>query len=201
MITNNVDLYNYMRDKGVWTTLLLSPSDKWDTDELAIIFPETHNSTVCGNRFNKEKIEEYKKECKNIIDWMKCSSRVIVVTPVIKFDSEYMKENAPKEYELLQQINYKKQIIHTKDIGSLLVPHRLQIRYVGVEPINFDKDNHHRFIDSTYFWFSNTSKGYKKQQTHYLNVINATHDKEERRKLRYIPEYALFSQLYNKLFI
>lgn len=193
MITNNIDFYNYMRDKGVWMTLMLSPSDKWNTDELAVIFPDTHNCTICGNRFNNVKENDYRKECANIIEWMKCSSRVIVVTPVIKFDSDYMKEHAPEEYELLQQIDYKKQVIHTKHIGSLINPHRLQIRYVGIEPIEFDKVNTDLIKDPMYYY------GDKRQQMHYINVLNATSDKYERRKLRYIPEYTLFSQLYKKL--
>lgn len=193
MITNNIDFYNYMRDKGEWMTLMLSPSDKWNTDELAVIFPDTHNSTVCGNRFNKEKENDYRKECANIIRWMQCSSRVIVVTPVIKFDSNYMKEHAPEEYELLQQISYKKQNIHTKYLGSLINPHRLRIMYVGVEPIEFDKVNTDLIEDPMYYY------GDKRQQMHYINVLNATNDKYERRKLRYIPEYTLFSQLYKKL--
>lgn len=193
MITNNIDFYHYMRDKGEWMTLMLSPSDKWNTDELAVIFPDTHNSTVCGNRFNKENENDYRKECVNIIRWMQCSSRVIVVTPIIKFDSEYMKEHAPEEYELLQQISYKKQNIHTKYLGSLINPHRLRIMYVGIEPIKFDKVNTSLIKDPMYYY------GDKRQQVHYINVLNATNDKYERRKLRYIPEYTLFSQLYKKL--
>lgn len=196
MITNNIDFYNYMRDKGEWMTLMLSPVNN---DEIAVIFPDTHNSTVCGNRFNKEKENDYREECANIIDWMKCSSHVIVVTPVIKFDSEYMKEHAPEEYELLQQISYKKQVIHTKYLGSLINPHRLQIRYVGIEPIEFDNINTTNIKDPKYWWVDKESGQIKKEQIHYINVLNSSRDKYERRKLRYIPEYSLFSQLYKKL--
>ena len=194
MITNNVDFYNYMRDRGVWCTYMLKPPTDFKTDELVIAFPDTHNMTVCGNRFNAKKVEEYRKECSDMIDWMQCSSRVIVVTPVIKFDSAYMKKHAWVEYNLLQQINYKKQIIHTKNIGSLLVPHRLQLRYIGIEPIKFDEVNTDNIKDPMYYYYPN-----KRQQLHYMNVINMSNDTLERRKLRYIPEYALFSQLYKKL--
>ena len=194
MITNNSDFYNYVRDHGGFCTYITQPSIiNWDTDDLVIVFPNTHNSTTCGNRFNKEKVEEYRKECQNIIDWMQCSERVIVVTPVIKFDSKYMYDNAYVQYMRLQQIAYKKQVIHTKDIGELLVPHRIQIRYVGMEPIEFDKVKTDNIIDPMYYY------GEKRQQTHYMNVINMSHDTITRRKLRYLPEYALFSQLYKKL--
>ena len=192
MITNNADFYNYLRDRGVPCTYMVEPIK---TNDLVIVFPKTHACTVCGNRFNAEKVEEYRKECDEIIDWLECSTRVIVVTPVIKFDSKYMYDNAYVQYMRLQQINYKKQVIHTKDIGSMLVPHRLQIRYKGVCPIEFDKVNTDRFMEFFYYY----NHGTKSQQIHYMNVINASHDKYERRKMRYLPEWALFSQLYKKL--
>lgn len=199
MITNNVDFYNYMRNKGIWVTLMFTPSKDWNTDELVVAFPNTHNSTVCGNRFNNEKVNEYKKECDEIIEWLQCSSRVIVVTPVIKFDSEYMKEHAPEQYERLQEVDYRKQVIHTKDIGELINPHRIQIRYKGVKHIDFDIVSTKSIIDPKYHWISDNGD-LKCQQTHYLNVINATRDTMTRRKLRYVPEFTLYSQIYKKLF-
>ena len=191
MITNNPDFYNYLRDRGVECTYLMNPIK---TDDLVIVFPETHNCTVCGNRFNNEKVEEYREECKNIIDWMKCSGHVVVVTPVIKFDSMYMYEHAREQYDRLRRVKYKKQIIHTKDIGSLLVPHRLQLRYVGIDPIEFDKVKTDNIKEHMFYY------GDKRQQMFYLNVINLSRNTNTRRKLRYIPEYSLFSQLYKKLF-
>lgn len=199
MITNNPDLYNYMRDRGVWCTYVTQPSLKWNTDELAIIFPNTHDMTVCGNRFNQAKEVEYRKECDDIIKWMQCSSRVIIVTPVIKFDSEYMKTVAAEQYEKLQQIHYAKQNIHTRDLGSIIVPHRLQLRYIGIDPIDFDVVKNDNFKDPKYWWVDKESGMVKKQQMHYVNVMNVSSDKYTRRKLRYIPEYTLFSQLYKKL--
>lgn len=199
MITNNLDLYNYMRDKGEWTTLMLNPSNKWDTDELVIAFPDTFNMSVCGNRFNVEKIDDYKKECEKVLDWFEASERVIVITNVCKLGTHYMKLHAPELYKRMKSLGAVKQVIHTKNIGELINPHRLQIWYKGIEPIKFDEVKSDNIIDSVYRW----TNGYgerKKQQTHYINVINASHDKYERRKLRYVPEYTLFSQLFKKLF-
>lgn len=197
IITNNADFYNYISNRGVPCTYLVYPPDYYIEDSLVIVFPTTHNMTVCGNRFNKEKEIDYRRECDAMIDWLECGEHVIMVTPVIKFDSEYMKRVATKQYERLQGVNYHKQVIHTKDIGELLVPHKLQIRYVGVEPIKFDIVNIN-MCDPKYWWINDN--GYlKRQQWHYLNVINASHDTETRRKLRYVPEYTLFSQLYKKL--
>lgn len=201
MITNNIDLYNYMHDRGVWCTFMKTPSRKWNTDELVVAFPEAHVSNVSCNAHTDKYLDEYRQECKNIIDWLNCgSSRVIVVTPVIKFDSIYMYEHAREQYDRLRDVRYEKQVIHTKEIGELINPHRLQIRYKGIEPIKFDLKETKNIRDPHYCWIDKTSRMIKAQQMHYINVLNATTDKYERRKLRHIPEYALFSQLYKKLF-
>lgn len=199
IITNNVDFHSYLTNQGVPCTYLVSPPDYYIEDELVLVFPTTHNMTVCGNRFNKEKEDEYRHECDKMIDWLECGNKVICITPVIKFDSEYMKCVATKQYERLQGVNYHKQVIHTKDIGELLVPHKLVLRYVGIEPIDFDMVNTH-MCDPKYRWLVNDNVFKpKSQQMHYWNVLNASRDTETRRKLRYIPEYTLFSQLYKKL--
>lgn len=201
IITNNADFHAYLTNRGVPCTYMLYPPDYYIEDDLVIVFPTTHNMTCCGNRFNKEKEANYRHECDMMIDWLECGNKVICITPVIKFDSEYMKRVATKQYKRLQGVNYHKQLIHTKDIGELLVPHRLQIRYVGIKLIEFDIVATDNIKDPKYTWFvgGRWDHGVKRQQNHYLNVINASHDTETRRKLRYIPEYTLFSQLYKKL--
>lgn len=192
IITNNADFHAYLTNRGVPCTYMLYPPNYYIEGDLVIVFPTTHNMTCCGNRFNKEKEDDYSTECDMMIDWLECGNKVICITPVIKFDSEYMKRVATKQYKRLQGVNYHKQLIHTKDIGELLVPHKLQIRYVGIEPIEFDIVDTH-MNDPKYTWKN------KSMQQHYINVINASRDTETRRKLRYIPEYTLFSQLYKKL--
>lgn len=200
IITNNADFHAYLTNRGVPCTYLVYPPDYYIEDSLVIVFPTTHNMTVCGNRFNEEKEVDYRRECDAMIDWLECGEHVIMVTPVIKFDSEYMKRVAPKQYERLQGVNYHKQVIHTKDIGELLVPHKLQLRYVGVKPIEFDIVDCGNIKDPKYHWLVNGNVFKpKSQQTHYMNVLNASHDTITRRKLRYVPEFALFSQLYKKL--
>nr|DAH45192.1 MAG TPA: hypothetical protein [Caudoviricetes sp.] len=199
MITNNVDFYQYMMNRGIPCTYFTYPPDYYIEDDLVVVFPITHNMTVCGNRFNKEKENDYRRECDIMIDWLECGNKVICITPVVKFDSEYMKHVATKQYKRLQGVNYHKQVIHTKDIGELLVPHKLQIRYVGIEPIQFDIVDTH-MNDPKYRWLVNDNVFKpKSQQMHYWNVLNASRDTETRRKLRYIPEYTLYSQLYKKL--
>lgn len=195
VITNNADFHAYLTNRGVPCTYMVYPPDYFIEDDVVIVFPTTHNMTCCGNRFNKEKEIDYRRECGAMIDWLECGERVICVTPIIKFGSEYMYRVAPEQYKRLKHVSYQKQVIHTKDIGELLVPHKLQIRYVGVKPIEFDIVKTDAIIDPMYTW----KLGTKRQQAHYLNCINASRDTITRRKLRYIPEFALFSQLYKKV--
>lgn len=198
IITNNADFHAYLTNRGVPCTYLVYPPDYYIEDSLVIVFPTTHNMTVCGNRFNKEKEIDYRRECDAMIDWLECGNRVICITPIIKFGSKYMYQVAPNQYKRLKKINYHKQVIHTRDIGELLVPHKLQIRYVGVKPIEFDIVVCGNIKDPKHVW-SDINGNYKSQQTHYMNVINTSHDTITRRKLRYVPEYTLFSQLFKKL--
>lgn len=197
MITNNLDLYNYMRDKGILCTLMLTPINGWNTNEVVIAFPTTFNMSVCGNRFNKEKLHDYKKECEKVLQWLESSERVIVITNVCKFGTPYMKLHAPELYKRLKDLGCVKQVIHTKNIGELINPHRLQIWYKGIEPIKFDEVKTHSY-DPKYIWVNEQGE-IKQMQQHYLNVISKSHDKYERRKLRYLPEFTLFSQLYKQL--
>ena len=195
IVTNNKDFYQYLTNRGVICMYVTKPADF--IDAIVIVFPTTHNSTCCGNRFNKEKENDYRYECDVMIDWLECSKHVIMITPVIKFDSDYMKRVATKQYKRLQGVKYHKQLVHTRDLGELLVPHKLQIRYVGVKPIEFDIVDTHMW-DFNYVWESQSGK-MKRQQLHYINCLKASHDTETRRKLRAIPEFAVFSQLYKKL--
>lgn len=197
MITNSVTLYNYMRDRGIWCTLLLEPPKGKKTDELTIVFPEVHKANVSCNAHEND--NDYKIECQGIIDWMKFSSKCIVVTPVIKFDSEYMKLHAPEQYEQIQAISYKKQVLDTSTIGQLVGANRVQLRYIGLEPISFDVVE--SLIRRPMFeWIDKQTGKHKRQDLHYLNVINMTKDRDERRKLRKITPYSLYSQFYKKLF-
>lgn len=198
MITNNADFYQYMMNLGVPCTYMLYPPDYYIDDELVIVFTNKYHAVgVCGNAHQNKYEREYERECSELLDWLECGERVIMISNIIKLGTPYMAKN----YKLLQQrynkLNITKQVIHSKEIGELLVPHKLQIRYVGVKPIQFDIVDTHMY-DHKYEWHSD-GYGLKRQQQHYLNVINASRDTKTRRKLRYIPEYTLFSQLYKKL--
>lgn len=197
MITNNIDFYNYMMNKGVQCTYIPKPTNVKFGNELIIVFTNNYHAlSVCGNRFNNEKQYDFEQEASELLDWFDCGNKVIMISNINKFGTPYMRYN----FELLQQrynaIDIVKQVVHTKDIGELINPHRIQLRYKGIEPIKFDIVATDNIIDPVYTW----GLGLKRQQYHYINVINASHDTNTRRKLRYIPEYTLYSQLYKKLF-
>lgn len=199
IITNNADFYNYLMNKGAFCTYFTKPPTTNWKDALCIIFTNRYHSlSVCGNRFNDEKKADFITEASELLDWFDVSSQVIMISNVNKFGTPYMRDN----FELLQQRydNHKiiKQCIHTKNIGELINPHRIQIRYKGVKPIEFDILDKPNLKEYKYSWLS-ANGYYKTQQIHYINVINASSDTETRRKLRCIPEYTLYSQLYKKL--
>lgn len=202
MITNNKDFYTYIKEHGVWCYYFRYPPKVNVKNELIVVFTNNYHAlSVCGNKDQDNKKDEFEREASELLEWLECGNRVIVISNVIKFGTPYMRDN----FELLQQrydkLGITKQVIHTKDIGSLLVPHRMQLRYKGVKPINFDIVATDNVRDPMYTWLVNGNVFITKhQQMHYINVINATNDTNTRRKLRYIPEYALFSQLYKKLF-
>lgn len=196
VITNNTDFYTYCCNKGVICTYIPKPTNIKFDDALIVVFTNNYHAlSVCGNRFNSQKEEEFKHEASELLDWFDVSDHVIMISNINKFGTPYMRKN----FKLLQQRYDKhgivKQVIHTKDIGSLINPHKIQLRYKGVEPIEFDFVATDNIIDPVYTW----GLGLKRQQYHYINVINASHDTNTRRKLRYIPEYSLYSQLYKHL--
>lgn len=201
MITNNIDFCNYMTNRGVWCTYFKYPPKVKPHNELVVVFTnDYHALSVCGNRFQDNNKDEFVREASELMDWFDCGNRVIMISNVIKLGTSYMRDN----FKLLQQrydkFGITKQVIHTKDIGSLLVPHKMQLRYKGIKPIEFDIVATDNIVDPKYRWL-NEYHEHKRQQVHYMNVINVSRDTETRRKLRYIPEYALFSQLYKKLYL
>lgn len=203
MITNNEDFAAYLTNKGIPCTYLVN-APECNIDDLAVLFTNgCHALSTCGNRFQDSKKEDFKREADHLLNWLERCNKVIMISNVIKLGTPYMAKNFETLQRRYDKLNIKKQVIHTKDIGSLLVPHRMQLRYKNVRPIDFDIVATDNIKDPKYTWFvgGRWDHGVKRQQMHYLNVINSTNDTEERRKQRYIPEYSLFSQLYKKLYL
>lgn len=201
MITNNVDFYTYMKNKGVWCTYFKTPPKTKAGNELIVVFTNNcHALSICGNRFNNEKKEDFESEATELLDWLDCGNRVIIISNVIKFGTPYMAENFEALQQRYDKHNIVKQVLNTKDIGQLIVPHRIQIRYKGVKQIDFDIVATNNLEDPCHYWYDVNAGYMKKQQVHYLNVLNDSADTLTRRKQRYVPEYSLFSQLYKKLY-
>lgn len=201
MITNNEDFAAYLTNKGIPCTYLVNAPEV-HIDDLAVLFTNNcHALSTCGNRFQDSKKEDFKREADHLLNWLERCNKVIMISNVIKLGTPYMAKNFETLQRRYDKLNIKKQVIHTKDIGSLLVPHRVQLRYKNVRPIDFDIVATDNIEDPKYTWLAHDFNCFKSQQIHYLNVINSTSDTEERRKQRYIPEYSLFSQLYKKLYL
>lgn len=199
MITNNEDFATYLTNKGVPCTYLIN-APKVPIDDLAVLFTnDCHALSVCGNRFQDNKKEDFEREADYLLNWLERCNKVIMISNVIKLGTPYMAENFETLQQRYDRLGIKKQVIHTKDIGSILTPHRVQLRYKNVRPIDFDFVATNNIEDPKYIWLDHNLNCFKSQQVHYLNVLNASQDTEERRKQRYLPEYSLFSQLYKKL--
>lgn len=199
MITNNIDFYQYMTNRGVPCTYLPYPPNYHVTNEFVVVFTNTYHSlAVCGNAHQDKYKDEYVKECDELLKWFESADKLICISNIIKFNTPYMRRFKDLDTRC-SKINISTQNVHTKDLGELINPHRIQIRYKGMKPIKFDLVDTHMY-DPKYVW-ENEHGNLKRQQQHYLNVINATRDIETRRKLRYIPEYTVYSQLYKKLYL
>lgn len=201
LITNNEDFYQYMTNRGVVGMYSPKPNKAYKDDLCVIFTNKYHSLAVCGNAHQNKYKDEYEREASELLDWFECGNKVIMISNIIKLGTPYMRDN----YKLLQQkydkLKIKKQVFNTKEIGELINPHRVQIRYKGVIPIMFDFEGLNDNIQDPKYVWTDDNGNYKQQQIHYLNVINATPDRDTRRKLRYLPEYALYSQLYKKLYL
>lgn len=182
--TNNVDLFSYMQNKGVHCIIYNKPIE--GDDVLNIWFPETHNITICGNRYNKERIEsgDMKREfeqLKELIEIPNC----IVITPITLYNGVLHAQLYPNSMSIV-----KRQRIHTARLGEIVYPHFIHIYGAELKPVT-DIEPKQEFV--------HYGACGKYQQDLYWNVFYNKASKEERRKKRYIPEYALFSQLYQQL--
>lgn len=181
--TNNTDFYNYLQGKGVHCIIYNKPIE--GDDVLNIWFPETHNITICGNRYNQERIEsgDMKREFEEIKKLIEFHN-TIVITPVTLYNGVLHAQLYPESMS-----NVRRQRIHTTNLGELVYPHFIHIYGAKLEPTT-DIEPKRKYIE----YGDN-----KRQETLYYNVFYNKTSKEERRKKRHIPEYALFSQLYHQI--
>lgn len=181
--TNSSDFYEYLQRKGVKVFLYEEPVKI--NGVLNIMFPCTHNITICGNRYNDKRIAsgEMKKELQTLHDLISCDN-TIVVTPVTLFNGRLHKIKYPES-----MLDVPRQRIHTSKLGELVYPHFIHIYGAELEPITDIEPKR----DYVYYGAD------KRTDTLYYNVFYNKCSKEERRKKRHIPEYALYSALYNQI--
>lgn len=126
--TNDVTFFNYLQNKGVKVVLYENPIEIHGV--LNIFFPETHNITICGNRYNNARIEsgEMKKELQRLHDLIQCKY-TIVITPVTLFNGELHNKVYPDSV-----LDVKRQRIHTSKLGELVYPHFVHIYGAELKP-------------------------------------------------------------------
>lgn len=182
--TNSNDFYNYLLEKGVKAFLYEAPVQI--NGILNIFFPCTHNITICGNRYNTQRIAsgEMKKELQALHDLISCDN-TIVITPITLFNGRLHKIKYPES-----MLYVKRQRIHTSKLGELVYPHFIHIYGAELKPVT-DIEPVRDYVE-----YGNEGK---RQDTLYWNVFYNKCSKEERRKKRHIPEYALYSALYNQI--
>lgn len=179
--TNNTDFFNYLQNKGVHTIMYFRPVEGL----LNIFFPETHNITICGNRYNQERIEsgEMKREfdeLKKLIE----TPNTIVITPITLYNGVLHAQLYPNSMS-----NVRRQRIHTASLGEISNPHFIHIYGAELKPVT-DIEPVRKYIE----YGDN-----KRQEPLYYNAFYVKASKEERRKKRYIPEFAVFSALYHQV--
>lgn len=181
--TNDNDFYEYLQRKGVKAFIYDEPVKI--NGVLNIFWGDTHNITICGNRYNDERIAsgEMKKELRALHDLISCE-HTIVITPVTLFNGRLHKEVYPES-----TLDVPRQRIHTSKLGELVYPHFIHIYGAELKPTTDiePKRDYVHYGDG------------KRQDTLYYNVFYNKCSKEERRKKRHIPEYALYSALYNQI--
>lgn len=181
--TNSSDFYEYLQRKGVKAFLYEEPVKI--NGVLNIMFPCTHNITICGNRYNEKRIAsgEMKKELQALHDLVS-TPNTIVITPITLFNGRLHKIKYPES-----MLDISRQRIHTSKLGELVYPHFIHIYGAELEPVTDIEPKR----DYVYYGVD------KRQDTLYYNVFYNKCSKEERRKKRHIPEYALYSALYNQI--
>ena len=187
-----------MTNRGVPCTYLQYPPSYHVNDELVVIFTNDYHSLgVCGNAHQDKYKDEYVKECNELLEWFEGSDKVICISNIIKFGTPYMAKNYKALQRRYDKLNITKQIVHGKSIGELINPNRKQIRYKGIDPIKFNIIKP-KLYDPKHIWVNKHGK-IKQMQQGYINIIYTAHDVKTRRKLRYIPYYTVFSELFQKL--
>lgn len=182
--TNSNNLYEYLQRKGAKVVLYEKPVEI--NGVLNIFFPSTHNITICGNRYNATRIAsgEMQKELQQLHDLILCKN-TIVITPITLFNGRLHKIKYPES-----MLEVKRQRIHTSKLGEIVYPHMIHIYGAELKPVT-DIEPVIKYVE-----YGNEGK---RQQDIYWNVFYNKCSKEERRKKRNLPEFALYSALYNQI--
>lgn len=186
--TNNQDFYNYLQSKFVEVVFYDVPLAGFKN----IFFSEQRNTLVSGNAYNEQRITsgKFREDCEDFVNLFRFGYDLIVLTGVTMLMGPKHNKYAQLSYEVGKARKIVRTRIHTSQLGEVVCPRWIQIW--STEPVtlnavaDLEYDTPIRYSDKGQSW---------KDFTVFYNYA----DKDTRHKMRYVPEYALYSQLYHQL--
>lgn len=188
--TNNVDFYNYLQSKCIEVVFYNKPL----AGVKNIFFSEQRNTLVSGNAHNKERVlsGKFQQDCNEFIDLFKTGHDLIVLTGVTMLMGPKHYRYARDSYDAGVSLGLVKTRIHTSQLGEVVCPRYVQIWSNRPIELNAVSD----LVYDTPIKYANGRKG---QSCKDFKAFVRGGDKDVRHKMRYVPEYALYKQLYNQL--
>lgn len=187
--TNNVDFYNYLQSKFVEVVFYRKPL----ADFKNIFFSEQRNTLISGNAHNKARIlsGDFQKDCNEFVDLFKTGYDLIVLTGVTMLMGPKHYKYARDSYDEGNSLGITRKRIHTSQLGEVVCPRYVQIWSNNETYLTAITDLEY---DTPIKYGRDKRQGWKDFEVFYKHV-----SKDERHKMRYVPEYALYSQLYHQI--
>lgn len=186
--TNNSDFYKYLQTKFCNVVFY----DKPLAGYYNVFFSEQRHTLVSGNAHNKERIlsGDFKRDCDEFVKLFEQGADIVLTGVTMLMGSKHDKY-AHTSCKRGKALGITRQRIHTSELGEVVCPRYIQL---------WSRDNSKLNSIAVKASDNIIPYGYMgKSQSHKdLEVWSHVHDKDERHKRRYVPEYALYSQLYHQ---
>lgn len=186
--TNNNDFYNYLQSKFVEVVFYEKPLAGFKN----IFFSEQRNTLISGNAYNKERIlsGKFQQDCIDFVNLFETGHDLIVLTGMTMLMGPKHYKFERDSYDRGNALGIVRTRIHTSQLGEVVCPRYIQIW--STEPVQLTAVSELEY-DTTIRY------GGKGQSWKDFTVFYNHTDKDTRHKMRYVPEYALYSQLYHQL--
>lgn len=188
--TNSQDFYNYLQSKFVEVVFYDVPLAGFKN----VFFLEQRNTLTCGNAYNKERFTngKFREDCEEFVNLFRFGYDLVVLTGMTMLIGPKHEKFAPLSYRIGKALGINRQRIHTSQLKEVVCP-----RWIQIWSTNGTK------LKSCAQYESDCTVEYgnkrRRQGFKDLSVFWTKRDKDERHKMRYVPEYALYSQLYHQL--